>query len=224
MKPILYSMFFSLFIASHCCEAINDSKTANPHIAEIKEGVQYLANRIGKTDRRYPSFLLALQLLKSRHAKVVVETGTARNGDQNFWGDGGSTIIFGDWAAHNQAIFYSVDITPGAIENAKKATQAYAKHIQFFCCDSIEFLHHFSQPIDFLYLDSYDFNLQDPLPSQHHHLNEIMAAYPWLHKNSVVMIDDCDLPHGGKGKLVIEYLTARGWKIVYKGYQVILVH
>src|SRR4029077_15263241 len=65
---------------------------------------KYLNGRIQATDKRYPSFLMALELLKERKAKVIVETGTARYGDQQFIGDGGSTIIFGDWATQHHAI------------------------------------------------------------------------------------------------------------------------
>lgn len=63
--------------------------------------------------------------------------------------------------------------------------------IQFFLLKSI------------FYLDSFDFDISNPLPSQKHHLKEIEAAYDKLTDNSVVMIDDCDLPGGGKGKGVI---------------------
>lgn len=94
--------------------------------------------------------------------------------------------------------------------------------IHFVCSDSIAFLQNFGKTIDFLYLDSYDFDFNNPLPSQYHHLYEIQAAYPKLSENSIVMIDDCDLPHGGKGKFAIEFLTERGWKILENRYQVIL--
>lgn len=188
------------------------------------ETQKYLENRIKKSDKRYFSFLTILKLLEQVEAKTLVETGTARYGDKNFESEGGSTIIFGDWAAqHDDCMLYSVDITSLSIGNAKNATKLYAEHIQFFCQDSLEFLEHFDQPIDFLYLDSYDFSAYDPEPSQAHHLQEIIAAYPLLHKKSIVMIDDCDLPFGGKGKLVIEYLLSQGWVIFSKGYQVILV-
>jgi hypothetical protein len=56
-----------------------------------------------------------------------------------------------------------------------------------------------------------------------HHLKEIQAAYSCLKEDSIIMIDDCDLPGGGKGALVIEYLCARGWVPVMSKYQVILV-
>ena len=29
----------------------------------------------------------------------------------------------------------------------------------------------------------------------------------------MVLIDDCDLPGGGKGKTVIEYMTRKGWQV-----------
>jgi len=183
---------------------------------------EYLNHRIRPSDKRYDSFLMALKLLHQFNAKVLVETGTARNGDQNFAGDGGSTIIFGNWAAINQSVLFTVDISPDGLENAKKATQRYSQSIHFVCNDSIAFLDSFNQYIDFIYLDSFDFDSNNPKPSQEHHLREIIAAYPHLHERSIVMIDDCDLPHGGKGKLVIEFLLSRGWKILYKGYQTIL--
>ena len=184
---------------------------------------KYLDNRIVKSDKRFPTFLMTLKLLNLVKAKVLVETGTSRHGDRNFWGDGGSTILFGDWATDNQAMLYTVDLSSNAIEASRSATKSFSENIQYHCCDSIKFLEQFGKPIDFLYLDSYDFDERNPLPSQVHHLQEITAAYPFLHKKSIVVIDDCDLPQGGKGKLIIEFLLAKGWVIFSKGYQVIMV-
>lgn len=184
----------------------------------------YLENCLSQTDKRYASFLLALGLLKQRNAKILVETGTARGGMSNFVGDGGSTIIFAHWANQNSAFFYSVDINPESVMIAQNAVLPYADSVDVICADSIAFLSNFNQPIDFLYLDSYDFDFADPLPSQQHHLNELKAAYSRLHKNSIVMIDDCDLPYGGKGKLAISFLLEKGWNIIFSGYQVILAH
>lgn len=187
----------------------------------------YLYDRIPKKNPRYPTLFRAIKLLKMRNAKTIVETGTSRNGNQNFEGDGGSTIIFSEWALDHDAQFYSVDLDPENLWNAKEAVEQQIgqknANIHFVCSDSLEFLKNFTQKIDFLYLDSYDFEVNNPLPSQYHHLYEIQIAYPLLHEKSVVMIDDCDLPHGGKGKLAIAYLLERGWKIIEDHYQVILV-
>lgn len=183
----------------------------------------YLNERIPIEDQRYPTMAAILKLLDERNPKVIVETGTARYGDRNFIGDGGSTIIFSDWAEANNCLFYSVDISPEAILEAKKAIDSAKKNTTLVCEDSIKFLAEFLQPIDFLYLDSYDFDSANPQPSQEHHLKEIKAAYPHLAKNCVIMIDDCLLPHGGKGALVIPYLVSKGWVIYINAYQVILV-
>lgn len=183
-----------------------------------------LNHRIFPNDKRFVTFQRVLNLMKERGVKTIVETGTARNGECNCAGDGCSTPIWGNWAKQNQATVYSVDIDPLAIHNSSLACSAYQDHMTFVSSDSVEFLANFNQPIDFLYLDSYDFDFSDPEPSQKHHLKEIIAAYPHLHKKSIIMIDDCDLPFGGKGKLVIDYLLDRGWKVILSAYQVILIY
>ena len=195
---------------------------SQPDSSSVCASSNCLKDRLSESDKRYPSFKLALQLLDEREAKTLVETGTARYGDQQFGGDGGSTIIFGDWANQHEAMLYSVDSAPAAIDSAKSCTKAFAEHIQFSCSDSIQFLDRFDRLIDFIYLDSHEYDCQHPLASQDHHLREIISAYPALHKKSIVMIDDCDLPGGGQGKLAIDFLIGNDWKIVHQGYQTIL--
>lgn len=215
MKNTLKFILLNLFVICSPLLSETDAFSDNNH--------KYLINRLPKVDRRYASFLLVLELLEHRQAKVLVETGTARWGDKNFSGDGGSTIIFGEWASKNRAILSTIDIDIQAIENAKTATQDFKDHIHYCCSDSILYLSEYDQLIDFLYLDSFDFDFGYSPSSQEHHLKEITAAYSKLHKNSIVMIDDCDLPEGGKGKLVIKFLLEKGWVIIYSGYQTILV-
>ena len=183
----------------------------------------YLKGKISSTDKRYVTFFRALDLITERGAKVLVETGTARNGSRNCAGDGCSTVIFANWAKANNAILYSVDIDKNALKNASGALQRKQKpFVCFVQSDSVTFLENFGTPIDFLYLDSYDFEIENPAPSQQHHLREIQAAYPYLHDKTLVMIDDCDLPYGGKGPLVVEYLLERDWVILEKGYQILM--
>jgi predicted O-methyltransferase YrrM len=162
--------------------------------------------------------------MEERNVKILVETGTARYGLKNCSGDGCSTALFADWAKDHDATLFSVDIDPEAISESSEAIESINNKVQFFTQDSITFLKNFGQSIDFLYLDSYDFDYQNPRPSQIHHLNEIKAVMPFLHKNTIIMIDDCDLPHGGKGKLVIRYLISQGWEISMSEYQTILLY
>ena len=169
-----------------------------------------------------------LRLLGERGATTLLETGVARMGLEKSKGDGASTIVFGLWAKQNDAHLYSVDIDPEATE---RAGQAVAKmdlsdSVTLVTSDSVAYLDEFTDMVDFLYLDSYDYHKTDTAiqtASQAHHLKEIEAIEGCLHEETVILIDDCDMPNGGKGKLVIERLTANGWKVHMSEYQVILV-
>ncbi|NJN27926.1 MAG: class I SAM-dependent methyltransferase [Cyclobacteriaceae bacterium] len=177
--------------------------------------------------KRRNSFKLTLKLIEERHAKVLVETGVARKGLQNTKYDGASTIVFGLWAKHHQAVLHSVDIDSAAIEEARKEVEKcdISDAVKLNTSDSVAFLKQFSGQVDFLYLDSYDYPKRDPegqQASREHHFKEIIAIEPNLHDNSLVLIDDCGRQGGGKGLLVIKYLKDRGWKEIYKGYQVLL--
>ncbi len=181
-----------------------------------------LRGKIYPDNFRYKTFTYALQLMRDRNVSMVVETGTARDGLRECASNGCSTIIFAEWIKLFGGEFYSVDINAQHLLNVSEALKDLNPLVNLIHSDSVPFLQDFNKTIDFLYLDSFDFDLNDPTPSQEHHLKEIIAAYPWLVSKSIVMVDDCDLPYGGKGKLVIEYLLNRGWKILAQGYQVIL--
>ncbi|MBS0606241.1 MAG: hypothetical protein JSR57_04760 [Verrucomicrobia bacterium] len=183
-----------------------------------------LLRRIPQSDKRYPTFRYALDQLVKRDLKIIVETGTARNGERNCIGDGCSTVIWSNWAEAFNGRIYSVDIDPHAIDQSKEACQCDLSNAEFVCSDSVSFLQNFGKRIDLLYLDSYDYDIENPDPSQLHHLKEIMAAFSSLHEESIILIDDCGLPGGGKGKLVIEFLLQKGWKIAMPGYQVAMVY
>lgn len=199
------------------------SPQANNKIKKVKGTEIFLKNRINPSSSRYVTYQYVLNLMQQRNVKTIVETGTARGGSKNCGGDGCSTLIWGDWAVQKGGMVYSVDIDVSALKESKDACQCCLGNIIFIESDSIAFLKNFDQPIDFLYLDSYDFDESNPSPSQEHHLKEIMAAYPRLHAKTIIMIDDCGLPYGGKGPLVIQYLLERGWKIALSEYQVILI-
>lgn len=193
-------------------------------IDSYSDSNKYLENRIPEGSHRHLSFQKCLELMEQRNAKNLIETGTSRDGLANCLGDGCSTVIFAHWAKENGATLTSIDIDPSSILKSMQAVSPINTMVHFAIQDSVSFLHQYDQKIDFLYLDSYDFDANDPLPSQKHHLNEIVAAYPSLTKDSIVMIDDCALPHGGKGLLAIEFLINQGWIVYYSGYQVILIH
>ena len=178
--------------------------------------------------KRRDTLRTTLGLLEDRGARTLVETGIARHGLAKSKGDGASTIVFGLWASRHRAHLYSVDIDPEATATAQKVIEAMdlQDSISVNTSDSVKYLREFSEPVDFLYLDSYDYHRRDveiQLASQQHHLDEFTAIENLLHDKSVVLIDDCNLPGGGKGKLVIDYMTSHGWKVHALDYQAILV-
>lgn len=184
----------------------------------------FFKQHIRRGETMHESFQLAIDLLEERGAQVVVETGCMRMVTPllSFLSDGGSTIIFGEWAVKRNAKLYSVDIDIRSVLCARMNTADWTQNVSIIHSDSVEFLQNFDQSIDFLYLDSYDYNGKNPKPAQEHCLNELLAAEDKLGENAVVMIDDCDPQDGGKGPLAIAHLLKNGWEILFSERQVIL--
>lgn len=177
--------------------------------------------------KRRDTFRQVLKLLAERRARMLVETGTAREGLAGSKSNGASTIVFGLWAQQNDAVLHSVDVSAESIAAAQAEVdrQGLQSAVRFHEQDSIQFLEDFDKAVDFLYLDSYDYDKEDVAvqqASQEHHLAEFRSIEPRLTERSIVLIDDCRLPNGGKGKLVIEYMLERGWQIIADAYQVLL--
>jgi len=178
--------------------------------------------------KRRDTFLKTMELMEHINAKVIIETGTSREGLKGAKSNGAATIVFGKWAKEHGAVLHSVDINSESIANssAEVERQGLQDTVTLHHSDSLDFLKDFAQPVDMLYLDSYDYSSHDveiQRKSQEHHLEEFKRIADQLHENTIVLIDDCDLPNGGKGKLVIAYMLEHGWKIVMESYQVLLV-
>lgn len=178
--------------------------------------------------RRRITFAKTLRLLAQRNVKMIVETGTSRKELKGTASDGAATIVFGKWAKENGAKIHSVDISEASVKGAREQVGSIglSDTVTVHLKDSVAFLKSFQEPIDFLYLDSYDYSKTDieiQQKSQQHHLEEFKAAESKLHDLSVVLIGDCRLPNGGKGKLAIDYMLKKEWKILMEKYQVLLV-
>lgn len=59
--------------------------------------------------------------------------------------------------------------------------------------------------------------------SQEHCLNELLAALPHMHDHAPILIDDCYLPGGGKGRTAKEWLLNNGYICVLDLYQTLWV-
>ena len=177
---------------------------------------------------RATSFEMIFELLDQKEDKnfLIVETGCMRadHGQLAFGDDGASTHIFDDFINFYDGEFYSVDINQDNVNHAQSMVSDKTKVV---CSDSVKYL--WSLPkdkkIDFLYLDSYDVERDNPHPSQLHHVKEMCAAIDKLQKGSIICIDDHDAFFTGgaigKGTYVKEFMDAIGAECIHEGYQII---
>tara|TARA_B110000114_G_C14981259_1_gene352581 strand:+ start:140 stop:874 length:735 start_codon:yes stop_codon:yes gene_type:complete len=120
-------------------------------------------------------------LLKNNNNNIIVETGCSTHQGTK------STTLWDKFVNSYGGNVYSVDLDDRAVTLANSVT---SDKTLVTCSDSVEYLKTFTQPIDLLYLDSYDVDFSNPLPSANHHLNEFNAVKHLLHKGSIVLIDD----------------------------------
>lgn len=164
---------------------------------------------------RLNGFLLALLLTRPNFR--IVETGTLRI-PGNWSGDGQSTLIFGNIVDQYGGSLYSYDISSESVKVAREAT-AGLSGVNIIKKDSITALTEHDKEIDLLYLDSLDFDVDNPLEAQEHQLRELTAAYDKLTEHAVVLLDDADLKHGGKARLTIKSLRSTGWICLHHSKQ-----
>ncbi len=179
---------------------------------------------------RADSFLKIFQLLEQKKNKnfYIVETGTTRadHGHLAFGDDGASTYIFDQFVNHYDGKVYSVDINQS---NVDYCSTLVSEKTEVVCSDSVKFLWSLpkSKKIDFLYLDSYDIERDNPHPSQLHHVKELCAAIDKLKSGSIVAVDDHDAFFTGckigKGNYVKDFMDDIGATLIYEGYQIVWV-
>lgn len=171
---------------------------------------------------RYPSMKMALNLLHQRGGKVIVETGTTR-AENDFGGAGMATIFFGEYCQRYGKELWTVDILPEAISLSKELTLEFKDVIHYVIDDSLNFLKSFDKNIDLLYLDSFDYpldeNPDEVRASQEHQLNELKTAFGKLNSESIIILDDNGWKEGGKCKLSKEFLIENGWECLWDDFQ-----
>ena len=173
-----------------------------------------------RLNKRADTFNQIFDYLERIVDPVIVETGTYRE-ENNYEGDGCSTLLFDQYVAAHGGILWSVDNEQKACDLAITETD----HAIVVCQDSVEFLASLEGKVDLLYLDSYnitDWN-HDCEPAAHH-LKELFAARHCLKPGTLIVIDDNIVtPQGkrlGKGRLVYELFEALGGEPYFDAYQV----
>jgi hypothetical protein len=160
---------------------------------------------------RASSLSIVFELLDEKEDKnfLIVETGCMRadHGQLALGDDGASTYIFDDFINYYDGEVLSVDINQDNVLPEEKK-------------------------IDFLYLDSFDFEPNDPIPSQEHHLKELCAVMKNLKKGTIVCVDDhlntpnfdqyrASLARGGKAAFIEHFMDDIGAELLHDGYQIL---
>ena len=133
-----------------------------------------------------------MQLLGTQPA-TIIETGSSA------WGFDSTRL----WATRVSVFggeLWSVDIRPEPREALGNLGEAVFLEVR----DSVSFLEDFQERtptggVQFAFLDSYDLDLDNPVPSMEHGLKEFNALLPTLEKGSLVLIDDTPRSASGFG-------------------------
>lgn len=166
--------------------------------------------------KRFQTMFTALKLLSEVKNPVIVETGTLRDSTM---GGGHSTYKFAEFATRFGGKVYTVDISEEGMNVSRLATYQFRDVVSYHTMDSVQFLHDFSETIDFLYLDSFDSSPGQEEEASQHQLNEIKEAMPKLAEQAIVLLDDAALPNGGKTRYSPEFLESHGFKLLIDDYQ-----
>ena len=184
------------------------------------EKIEHIQQLVNKTTFRSPSFAMMINHVMPIHEPLIVETGCARQ-ENNFEGDGMSTAIFDTFVNYHGGEFYSVDINSDNVRFAASRS----KKANITCSDSVRFLYNQSKvwvaqnrKIDLLYLDSFDFDIDNTHPSSLHHIFELTAIMPCLKEGTMVCVDD-NFDTAGKGSYVKEFMDLIGKERIYTDYQ-----
>jgi hypothetical protein len=152
---------------------------------------------------------------------VIVETGTYRE-ENNYTGDGCSTLLFDNYAKAHDGTVISIDIDPEACKLSRENT---GKNTEVICGDSVEELGALTGRADLLYLDSYNIEnwFEDWAPAAHH-LKELFAAKSIIKPGTLIVVDDNvkskDGRRLGKGRLVYEIMDALNIIPLFDEYQI----
>lgn len=171
--------------------------------------------------KRAAGFATIFDALAQHQRPLIVETGCLRI-PGNWEGDGQSSFMFDALVRARNGLFFSIDALPESIETARRALSSAANLI---CNDSVAALHALSRVVNgaasLLYLDSFDLDLADPMPSAIHHILELTAARPLIGPGTIVCVDDYEVlgEQGGKGLILDQFFSAIRAEVLHSGYQ-----
>ena len=179
------------------------------------------ANKLGKRTHTFRKIFEILELEIQHNPKKfyhILETGCARSND-NFEGDGMSTVLFDAFVNYYDGTVMSIDINE---EHCKLARSLVSNKTEVICADSVKYLWRTAtfNFIDLVYLDSYDIDFNKPHSSAFHHMKEFCAISSELNDGALVVVDDQKNENSGKGMYIADFMKNVGHKKFIDDYQV----
>lgn len=182
---------------------------------------------------RRQGFDYIFEYLQTVQNPLIVETGCARQED-NFAGDGQSSIMYDRYVTEHGGNFITVDISEESVTYCRSKVSDKSMVAQD---DSITFLKKLNKElteqgrkIDFLYLDSFDAPRDQPQVVQQsalHHLYELLTIAPSLKPGALIAVDDNWYEQqgnqqilAGKGLFIYDYMAKSNNPPVFSGYQI----
>jgi hypothetical protein len=165
-------------------EAHFNTLTGNLTYDENTDTYEMFSNKIGIN--KHVNYLTFKQLFKEMEGlknPYILESGISSHGTN-------STYLFNEYVRKYGGFFWSVDINKSLIEFHKGNM---CPSTELICSDSVEFFKKWSKTHDVanvIYLDSYDLDFYDPIPSGNHGLAEYKALKPVIKKDTLLLIDD----------------------------------
>jgi hypothetical protein len=159
---------------------IGGNLTYNANINEY----EMFSNPSGiKKHINYLTFKELFKQMEGLKNPYILESGIASRGTY-------STYLFNEYVKKYGGFFWSVDIDKSLVETHKGNM---CPATQLICDDSVSFFTEWSKQHDVanvIYLDSYDLDFYNPVPSANHGLAEYNSLMPVIKKNTLLLIDD----------------------------------
>jgi hypothetical protein len=148
------------------------------------DSYEMFSNKPGiKKHLNYLTFKKLFEEMKDLKNPLILESGIASAGTN-------STYLFNEYVKKYGGFFWSVD-TNQQLVDVHKGNMCPAT--QLICDDSVSFFKNWTKTndeVNVVYLDSYDLDFYNPLPSGNHGLAEYKSLMPVLKKNTLLLIDD----------------------------------
>lgn len=173
----------------------------------------------------YDSFSLVLEHFEKNKGKFVLEIGPSlKDVDPLDWSHGGFTYLFSECLYDMNPYIYTVNPDNTSMKQCKKMTKKFGYILDYHVWPYVDFLNYFPthQPIDLLYINYLETdNTQEAAQLQLEEARAIVKRN-LINKNGLVVID-CAYNHEDQAKHSVPYFLSHGFRMLHKGFQIILV-